>query len=284
MFENEVFSYRCFRNSQPSIPNDLYEVQIQEIAKNLRDNEREKLLKTHNTIMTLKNLSDHCGNEDLIDFWEKMGNKEQIEFLSNFIDHQYLYIYDRIEESYSIEELDAFKQKAADLETREIIKLIISSHTKDLNTYLAEAARKRKKKNPNTKRQKDFILDLVDKIIKERFLYENELSERKKYLERGIQVMHVNQEVRTNKIKKALPSTEDFISKSLNASVEITIETLQFYLYCTFYYFVEEEIFDKLRDHLPEVLDTYSRKDRGGMSEKLKSAWKSLYEKNEDNI
>lgn len=231
--------------------NDVYRNQILEISQNLCDGEKERLLKTHNTIMTLNALSDHCEDEDLIDFWENMSDKEQIEFLSNFIDHQYFYIYDRIEESYSVKKIDAIKQKAADRETKKIIKLLIE------------------------KKDEKLIFEILN-LIKERFFDKDEFFEKLDSILANTELLYYNMpRNRFENLKKDnLPPKEEIISKATD-KIEI-IEELQFFLYCTFFRYAKKVNFEDLETHLPKKIKIYSVSGHGEINKKLNKLWDSI--------
>lgn len=231
--------------------NDVYREQIFKISQNLNANEKEKLLKTHNILITLNNLSDHCEDEDLISFWENMSDDEQIEFLSNFIDYQYFYIFDRIEETYSLKKIDTIKQKAADHETKKIIKVLIE------------------------KNEKNLIFKIID-VIKERFFDKDEFFEKLDNILVNTELLYYDMpKNRFENLKKDnLPSKNKFISRAVDETE--VIEELQFYLYCTFFRHVKKNKFEDLEDHLPENLKIYSARGHGEINKQLNRLWKSL--------
>lgn len=214
------------------------------------------MLKLHETITLLKNLNDLCDNESAYLCWNSMSDKDQIEFLINFVANHYFYLFNRSDESFSINKIDTIKSKVANFETKKMIKLLIKY---DIN---------------------NFIFELLD-LINDRFLFEDEIFERMGYILADSELLYYDMpRNRFEDLKKdSLPSKEKIISKATD--INQMIEELQFYIYCTYFRFAKKVNFEELEENLPQNLKIYSPRGYGELGRKLNKLWKSI---DEDNI
>lgn len=224
----------------------------------------EKDKKLHKTIKVMKDLFDCYDEESANYYWSIMSNKNQIEFLVNFVSNHYFYLFNRADESHSIYKINALKSRLTNIEAKKIINLLCQYKQKNSRNI----------QNDKPKNLDNFVVDLME-IISERFIFDDDINEKISNILEGTELLYYAMSIDKYKIIK-----EDFNSENLVISkasrINEIIEEISYYIYSTYYHNIQKIPFERLHEYIPKDLLIYGPKDHNHNREKLNDLWGRL--------